>query len=221
MLTPTDLIEGCIRADAEARSEFVCRFHRNVVSIIVKVAGRNRDNLDLIQDLTQDVYLRIFSDDSKPLRMLRSRNESSVAGLVQAIAYSVACDHFRGQAALKRGGGMHLVSLDAPEAPQISKPGHADEILRSILFSEIDRALVRLVGDSARSEQRTVFWLYFRHGLSARDIADSGVGNLNPKGVESLLSRLTKRVRERLGVDVGEPLAEGKLPSIPSEDSGR
>lgn len=219
MRTAADLIEECIGGNAEARSEFVSRFHRNIVAILVKVACRNQQGrAELIQDLAQDVYLRIFADDSKCLRSLRSRDEASVAGLVQAIAYSVACDHFREGRALKRGGGVRVVSLDDSQTPEVAR--EPDDILRSIVFSQIDKTLVGLVENSRRAEQRTVFWLYFRHGLSARDIAALPGCALSAKGVESLLLRLTRAVRERLAAPRCETSGEGKAAVFPSPSSG-
>jgi RNA polymerase sigma-70 factor (ECF subfamily) len=220
-LHPRELIERCIRADRDARSEFVSRFHRNIASIIVKIACRYQaGKQDLVQDLIQDVYLRIFSADCKVLRTLRSHEESAIAGLVQAIAYSVACDHFRSGATLKRGGAKPVISLEDSATGEGAQTGHeAERVLRSVLFAQIDRALKDVVGQSNPGEQRSVFWLYFRHGFTARDISALPFCKLSAKGVESLLLRLTKGVRDRLaGRGVGG--AEGKPPSIPSERTG-
>jgi DNA-directed RNA polymerase specialized sigma24 family protein len=48
---------------------------------LVKVACRNQQGrAELIQDLAQDVYLRIFADDSKCLRSGGSRRWPAGAG---------------------------------------------------------------------------------------------------------------------------------------------
>ena len=218
MLSPTELIEGCIKAHPEARNEFVKRFHRNIAGMLVKVAWRNHGHGDNLEDLAQDVYVKIFSDDAKVLRSLRSCDEPSVAGLVQSVAYSVACDRFRDRTAQKRGGAVQVISLDQPEAPDVAQPGDLDRFLRSILFSEIDKVLGKVTAEPA---EREVFWLYFRHGFTARDIAAFPSCRWSAKGVESLLFRLSKEIRERLA-SAGRPKKEskGKSAVAPSDRTG-
>lgn len=172
---------------------------------------------ELVRDLTQDVYLRILAEDCRVLRTLRSQDEPSIAALVQSIAYSVACDHFRRSAAKKRGGAQRPVSLDDAAAPEVPDSG-GEQVLRSILFAEIDKALGEVTDESRRTEQRHVFWLYFRHGFTSRDIAGLPFCDLSVKGVESLIFRLTKGVREKLGKPPDS--REGKRTRISSEGAG-
>jgi RNA polymerase sigma-70 factor (ECF subfamily) len=170
---------------------------------------------DLVQDVTQEVYLKIFAEDCRVLRTLRSRDEPAIAALVQAIAYSVGCDHFRRNTALKRGGRQPVVSLnDAAESGTCVAP-ETETVLRSILFEQIDIALKEVSDQTKRTEQRRIFWLYFRHGFTARDIAEMPSCELSVKGVESLLLRLTKSVRQKLAGP------EGKRPAISSGGAGR
>jgi len=207
-----ELIGGCIGGDASARSEFASRFHRNIAATITKVACRGGySDPELIKELIQETYLKLLSENAKPLRLLRTVHEGAVAALVQAIAFSVACDYFREKAAQKRGGAVLTVPLDDPATPEIARKDQEREILRNILFSQVDRALSDVLGSSEPSDQRSVFWLYYRHGMTARDIAALPLSGLSIKGIESLLLRLTRGVRERLAGDL-----EGKTTRIPS-----
>ena len=45
---------------------------------------------------------------------------------------------------------------------------------------------------------RTIFWLYYRQGLTTKAIATLPAIGLTIKGVESTLGRLTKMVRKRM-----------------------
>lgn len=211
------LIDECVSGDPSARAEFVSRFHRTITAIIVKIACRDgRYQSDLVKELSQDVYVRLLRDNARVLSGLRMRHEGGLASLVQSVAHSVACDYFREKASAKRGGLLRRVDLDGPQADQIEKKGLAERIVRDILFSEIDRALSELLGAS-RSEDRSVFWLYFRDGLTAKDIATLPLTGLTEKGVESLLARLTKGVRQKLGASSSRNTAdEGKESSFPS-----
>jgi RNA polymerase sigma-70 factor (ECF subfamily) len=212
-----ELIEACGSGDSSARSELVSRFHPAICGIIAKLVLRcGSAKMDLIQELTQDTYLRLLRDDAKILRSLRFRHERGLTCLVQSVAHSVACDYFRETSATKRGSLIRKVELDDPNSAEVGKKGESEELLRRVLFSEIDRTLSEILGPS-RKEERVIFWLYFRDGLTAKDIAMLPFTELSPKGVESLLARLTKAVREKLASRRSIRAADkGKASSFPS-----
>jgi RNA polymerase sigma-70 factor (ECF subfamily) len=213
VLPISELIQLCVDGNALARSEFAARFHKNIAGAVVKVThGSSRRDPELIRELIQDVYVKLFRDTAKSLRDLRDAHEGAVVGLVQAVAYSVACDYFRGRGAHKRGGTAKVVALDDPETPQPELKGGESSILDRILFLEIDRALSEVLDSGEHCCERTVFWLYYRHGLTANDIARLRLTDLSAKGIESLLRRLTKGIREKL--------LEGKTAGFPSLERG-
>ena len=49
-----------------------------------------------------------------------------------------------------------------------------------------------------QERNRTIFWLHYRAGLSARAIAELPGMGLTTKGVESILMRITRELRERM-----------------------
>src|SRR5882672_3685220 len=100
------VIAGCIEdPGGRARDEFVCRFQRPIASMIVKTLNRYGVlQPDLIEDLIQDTYVRIFDDRSRILRQLKVIDENTIFGFVQSVAFSTVVDHFRSRFALKRGG---------------------------------------------------------------------------------------------------------------------
>ena len=53
-------------------------------------------------------------------------------------------------------------------------------------------------GKDPLQRNREIFWLHYRAGLSARAIADLPEIGLTAKGVESVIMRVTKELRERL-----------------------
>jgi RNA polymerase sigma-70 factor (ECF subfamily) len=68
---------------------------------------------------------------------------------------------------------------------------------RSLLLHQIVRSLPE------PSRERAVFQLYFQQGYSAREIAAIPALTLTTKGVESLILRLTRQLREKLTPDEG------------------
>jgi RNA polymerase sigma-70 factor (ECF subfamily) len=67
-----------------------------------------------------------------------------------------------------------------------------------VLIQEITRHLDLCMAGPDFERNRRIFWLHYRAGLSARAIADLPGICLSPKGVESILMRLTKDLRQRM-----------------------
>ena len=67
-----------------------------------------------------------------------------------------------------------------------------------MLFDRIDNLLANACPPESLTRDRTAFWLYYRQGFTAKEIAGMPAMNLTVKGVESLLFRLTAVLRARL-----------------------
>ena len=61
-----------------------------------------------------------------------------------------------------------------------------------VLVREIDKQL------GCPPRDRNVFWLYYREGLTAAEIAAIPAVGLSVKGVESLIHRMGAELRERM-----------------------
>jgi RNA polymerase sigma-70 factor (ECF subfamily) len=186
-------IRKCISGNPEAWVEFVQLFQPVIAGTALKVARRFcNPTPDQIDDLIQEVYLRVCDNGFRALRELRSQEPASAYGFVQAIAYASVHDYFRGALARKRGGGTLQVPLDDRETNQAQVPPQAE---RALLIREIDQILCS-VTDNERD--RSIFWLYYRHGFTSQAISDLPSVQISSKGVESTLARLTTAIRRRL-----------------------
>src|ERR1035438_8608834 len=107
---------------------------------------------------------------------------------MKAIVANAAHDYFRGQRAKKRDV-LASVTLDAEMGDRT--PGTSN-----IEGELLVRQLHFLAGHDARS--RHVFQLYYRLGWTAREIAGIPALGLSPKGVESLVYRLTSDLRQKV-----------------------
>jgi hypothetical protein len=66
------------------------------------------------------------------------------------------------------------------------------------LINEVRSHLEFCIEGRDKDRNRRIFWLYYRAGLSAAAISVlPGIG-LSTKGVESLILRMTREVRERM-----------------------
>jgi RNA polymerase sigma-70 factor, ECF subfamily len=167
--------------NAEAWGEFMQRFHHLIVSIARRTARHYTEpGFDLCDDLTQEVYLKLNANNRRLLREFVPRHEGSAYGYISVVTANVVHDYFKGKGRIRR----YTVLPDMPA------PGNVG---RDLLLHEIDDLLRQHTSET----NREVFWLYYRHGMTAKEIAALPNSHLGLKGVESVLSRLGARVRAR------------------------
>lgn len=183
-----ELVRACLETGSEADwAAFVERFQPLIASSVSKVIRRYGSfSPSLADDLVQDCFLRLCRDNCRCLREFKAQHEEAIFGYIKVIATSVALDHFRARKTQKRNGE---VEADAGPEPAVASAS----IENSVLLSQIDG---RLTAESDRD--RSIFWLYYREGYSAKDIASIPGMGLSQKGVESCIYRLTQLIRSLL-----------------------
>src|SRR5689334_10887264 len=92
-----ELIAECLTGmTAEAWEEVVRRFQPLIASVTARVAREFGDVVPgLVDDLTQDVYLKLCADGYRLLRECRMSHENSIFSYLKFVAASVAHDHFK------------------------------------------------------------------------------------------------------------------------------
>ena len=100
----------------------------------------------------------------------------------------------------KRRGSGQLEQLEQEFVPAASEEsaGSSKSIERAVLIQEITHHLDTCITGPDQERNRQIFWLHYRVGLSARAIADLPGVALSTKGVESIIMRVTKELRERM-----------------------
>ena len=194
-----DLIRACAKPGNQAAwEEFVRRVQPVIASTVYRTAQRfGNSSRDLLDDLIQETLLKVCANQFRILREFQADSPEAIFGLLKSVALSVVHDHFRSQLAAKRGSGKTDVVLEAYTGTEAADTSVAASVERRILMKEIDRFLSEMAPPVSPSEHR-IFWLYYRHGLTARAIAEISGIDLSQKGVESAIHRLTVRVREWL-----------------------
>jgi RNA polymerase sigma-70 factor (ECF subfamily) len=195
-----ELVRACVEAgNSEAWNEFVCRFRKLIACVVMRIARKYGESSPaIVDDLVQDVYLKVCSDNCRLLREFEPQHPDAFFGMLSVVAVNVAHDHFRARRSGKRGSGIFDSDLAEVDTfvPDTHSAGSAF-IEREILLQEIDGVLGEIASPTA-ARDREIFWLYYRHGFTAKAIAAITYLNLTTKGVESILYRLTRYVRERL-----------------------
>ena len=134
----------------------------------------------------------------------------SAFGFLKVVAASVAQDFFKSRLAEKRAPEATASSIqDALISTTEGSRSSLRHPEREVLIGQIDCKLRAVVPVGELQRARTVFWLYYRSGLTASAIASLPTLNLTTKGVESLLFRLTRLIREHLS-NAGNPSEDSK-----------
>ena len=195
------LIRACAESnDPDAWREFVARFNRPISLSIIRTAYRWGEILqDVVDDLVQETYLKLCADKCRRLREFAEKHPESVVGYVKTIAVNVTHDHFKSVHSQKRGSGEISQPIEGLE-PQShgGSLGNQDAMEREILLREVERCLETRSKGPDRERDRLIFWLYYQQGIAAKAIATLPTIGLTAKGVESIILRLTRLVREHM-----------------------
>ncbi|MGC2400927.1 MAG: sigma-70 family RNA polymerase sigma factor [Acidobacteriaceae bacterium] len=221
-LSIEELVRQCSASrSADAWEEFIRRFHRLIATVILRTAARLGDSSrQTVDDLIQETYLKLCTDNFRILRNFQQQRPDAFIGYVKVVAANVVRDHFKSSYSLKRGSG-HIEQLAQDFVPLAAdgSDGSQQSIERTVLIEEINRFLEICVPGPDQERNTQIFWLHYRAGLSARAIADLPGIMLTTKGIESIILRITRELRTRMADRNGaEPAIapasrEGLLPA--------
>ncbi|HEX7285278.1 MAG TPA: sigma-70 family RNA polymerase sigma factor [Candidatus Angelobacter sp.] len=199
-LSPQELLQLCLASEDEALwLEFVRRFQPLIARVIVKrVRRRTIPHPSLVDDLVQETYLKLCANQRKALREFECDHENALFGFLKKVAHNVVEDHFRSSYSQKRGSGREEECLEDITFLTAAGRGPAEESEHNILIGRIARCLDECAQGPTYRRDSAIFWLYYRHGLTAKAISEIPAIGLTLKGVESTLLRLTRMVRGKL-----------------------
>jgi RNA polymerase sigma-70 factor (ECF subfamily) len=199
-LSSNELVHDCLRTGNDAAwEEFLTRFHPLISTVVSRTARRwNVTTPTLLEDLEQEVYLKLCTDHCQLLRDFHGVHADSLFAYLKVTAAHLVQDHFKARRARKRGSGQADQSLELNDPPlPPGGAGSCEALEHRVLMKQINRLLSE-EGYSRR--HRALFWLYYRQGHTAQALAAIPAVDLTVKGVESLLQRMTRSVRDRLAV---------------------
>jgi RNA polymerase sigma-70 factor (ECF subfamily) len=196
-----DLARACSRSvDAEEWDEFVrrCAPLASLVALRVSRLWVRDPSPAAVDDIVQDVFLKLCEQERRILRDFVPRGEDSFFGLLRIVAASVANDYYRRLYSAKRGGNVVTTVLVGDETSLESAGMHPSaQMHQEALFGQLDKRL-QSASKTIGERDRAIFWLYYRQGFTAEEIARLPASGLTAKGVESALRRMTGWLRDEL-----------------------
>jgi len=200
-LSLPELVCLCIGpCDDGAWEEFVARVGRAISLTILRVASLwGKPSRTVVEDLVQVTYLKLWEDNCRILRDFAIRNPNGILGYLKKVAANTTHDYFRhGRSQSAGGSRAHVSTSDVDVEAGKEVHGSQDRIAFQILLNQIDEHLKGHLTGPDQERDRTIFWLYFRQGMSTKEIGSLPTIGLGPKGVGSVIERLKRCIRERI-----------------------
>gem|GEM_PF-2996158 len=185
-----DLIKECRTGNHEAWNVFVDRFHPLIVVVVRRTVRQWRVAPDLVDDLVQAVYLKMYANRDRLLGQFEARHEGAFYGYLKTVATNAVQDQLRTSRAAKRGAGVPSESLG-----ELPSPGTSEQGFHWPIF--LDQSEAALLAAGFSHDERVLFWLYYRDGATAVDLSAMETTRLSVKGVESKLRRMSTVLRHR------------------------
>ncbi len=201
-----DLLRECGEklTDRTLWEKFHERFQGLIFLYLMRALRMRRiqdDAGDIVPDLAQEVYIRLVQHDGRILRSFRGTTEFSVMAFLARVSAAVAHDYQRQSATDKRGRGQ-VVPIDSGKTPGTRTGARESSELDTSGLGAILRwiDIQRIVeGDSDTKHagrNALIFKLHYVDGFEAGEIANFPGFELSKSGVETILTRLRKRIQE-------------------------
>src|SRR5215813_2301355 len=153
----------------------------------------------LVEDLTQVTYLKLWEDGRLRLRDFAIQHPEAILGYIKKTAANATHDYFKHRQSLTSGGDKpHVSTNDVDLEAGKEVHGSEEKIAFGVFLNEIDDHLKRSLTGPDRERDRMIFWLYFRQGMSTKEIASMPAIGLSTKGVGSVIERLKYCIREQI-----------------------
>jgi RNA polymerase sigma-70 factor (ECF subfamily) len=200
-MSEEELIRACTESNnGAAWDEFVSRYHRAISVSIIRTAYQwGEIAQQVVDDLIQETYLKLCANRCRLLFEFATQHPEAILGYLKTIAVNIAHDHFKSLHSRKRGSGTISQLLeDAEPRAETSTLGGQEAVERGVLLDQINHCLESCSQGPDQERDRTIFWLYYQQGMSAKAIAALPTIGLTAKGVESAILRLTRLVRRQI-----------------------
>jgi RNA polymerase sigma factor (sigma-70 family) len=205
-ISDADLVRACGEklTDRALWTQFQERFQGLIFLYLMRslsIWRIHEDATGIVPDLAQEMYLRLVQHDGRILRSFRGSTEFSVKAFLARIASSVATDYRRRTGSRRRKG--EVIPIESAEAaeqtgrPSADSPEFDSTRLSSILaWIDIERIVDGETDRKNAQRNALIFKLHYIDGFGSDEISRFPGFDLTRSGVETILTRLRKRIQE-------------------------
>jgi hypothetical protein len=140
--------------------------------------------------------VKLFANDRKALRSIKNEYENTIFGYLKVVASNVVRDHFR-----QPENKADEVEPSDSVLP-LPSDGH-DRLEFAHLKDKVEALLEHFSSSETYERDLAIFWFFYEQGYTAKEISFLPNIGLTVKGVEAVLLRLTRFLREALGGSQG------------------
>ena len=188
------LVELCLERNEDAWVELQRRYHRMIVGVLARtIRPWFPPTPSVLEDLYQDVLLKIYGNECRALSELEWRHEGALRGLLQVTASTVAQDYVRYWLAQRRDP-RKVDSLEDPGVIVPDQKGSGEDVEQKVLLQQLMHCLKKVIQsepDCARDI--AMFLLFYVCRVTAADLAR--IYKLNVRKVENIVARLGRLAR--------------------------
>ncbi len=223
-LANRDLIQQLTQAGADDPlwREFIARFRTGIRITVLRTLRTEAERTpgvdanespELIEDLTQEVFVRLLEWNRRALSRFQGRTELSAHTYLNTITVNLVRDHCKSLRSLKKP--RVTASLSHPVTPEIAAegPNYAQTLVsegtgpeRLIAAKEL-REQIRVAIDQAApsastvARDRSIFQLFFVERLTVDEIARKRSIRLSASGVEKRIRRIREALKVRFSTE--------------------
>ena len=200
-LSLQDVVCMCAESrNDEAWKEFLSRVGKPISFVIRHTASLwGEPSSPLVEDLVQVTYLKLWEGGCRLLREFAMQRPEAILGYLKRTAVNTTHDYFKHSRCQSSGGdNLHVSTSDVDPEAGDDILGSQEKIAFGVFLHEIDEHLKRSLSGPDQERDRMIFWLYFRQGMSTKEIASLPTIGLGPKGVGSVIDRLKHSIREQI-----------------------
>jgi RNA polymerase sigma factor (sigma-70 family) len=212
-LSNTKLVKLCAKepSNQQAWTEFHARFHEHIrLTSARECCRKNLNAASLLDDLVQNVYLRLVQKNCKALWDYEGRSDNAIYKYLAVIAHSAVGEYWTRIRAQKRYAKE--VSLEVPvsgfpdegEPFRLSDtirnpdPDPDDALIRESERQEIEQRLDEILPEKSKDRDKFIFKLHFYKDFSPAQIAEQCGIPLSEKRIGNIITDIKKRLAARL-----------------------
>jgi len=211
-LANNDLVNRCAVESANRLvwDEFYRRFDDHIRLMVMRYCGLRRlPGQTLVNDLTQDVYVRLVKDGHRVLHNFRGENENAIFTFLALTARTVVSEYEKKKNAKKRWHQEE--SLDKPVSPVddglrlidiLSNPyipAPDEPLMLESLQQEVQALLDEAITGHEKKRDQKIFLYHVFEGLTPQQI--SARAALSPKRIRNIITTTRKRLKARQARD--------------------